>query len=56
MFISDQAVQEFKELYKKEYGVELNEKLARIKAIKVLKVMKIIYGPLKILTNQKCLK
>lgn len=53
MFISDEAVQEFKELYKQEYGIELDEKETRRKAIKVLNVMKIVYGPLKIPINQK---
>ena len=56
MFISDEAVQKFKGLYKHEYGVELDEKEARRKAIKVLNVIKIVYGPLKITNNQKEVK
>jgi len=48
MFISNQAILEFREIYKNEYGIELDEKEARRKAIKVLKVMEIIYKPLKV--------
>lgn len=53
MHLSDQAISEFKSIYKTKYGIELDEKEARRKAIKVLNVMKIVYGPLKIPINQR---
>lgn len=44
--VSDQGLQEFKNLYTHEYGVQLDDETARRKAIRVLKVMKIVYGSL----------
>ncbi len=48
MHVSSQALQEFKDLYLQEYGEELDDKTARKKAIGLLKVMRIVYGPLKV--------
>lgn len=47
MNVSVEAVEEFKRIYKQEYGINLDDKTARQKAIKVLKVIRIVYSPLK---------
>lgn len=47
-YVSPRALQEFKDLYLQEYGEKLDDKTARKKAIGLLKVMRIVYGPLKV--------
>lgn len=47
MHLSAIALQEFKDIYFHEYGVQLDDKKARQKAIGTLKVMRIVFGQLK---------
>lgn len=41
------AINEFKKLYKAEYGVELDDKTAKAKAEKLITIMSSIYTPIK---------
>ena len=45
--LSETALQEFKELYKQDYGVELSDEAALELAINLLTFMNVIYKPIK---------
>lgn len=45
--ISDKAVQEFKKIYKKDYGVELDDGVAFELAHKFFHMMRVVYRPIK---------
>jgi hypothetical protein len=52
--ISAEALKEFKELYQREYSLELTDEEATKKAISLLRLMKSIYQPIpKKVKNQK---
>jgi len=44
--ISKKALKEFKEIYQKEFDIELSDKDALEKAIKLLNLMKAVYKPM----------
>jgi len=44
--ISEKAILEFKEIYKKNFGENLPENVAREKAMKFLELFKIVFKPL----------
>jgi hypothetical protein len=44
--ISEKALKEFKEIYKKEFDIELSDKDALEKATKLLNLMRAVYGPI----------
>lgn len=46
MFLSDQAVQEFKEIYEKEFKEKLSEGEYRIRAENFLRLMELITKPI----------
>lgn len=46
MFLSDQAVKEFKEIYKDKFGVELSDEEAMTKGEDFLRFMKLILSPM----------
>lgn len=45
--VSSEALEEFKQLYKTEYGVELDNQTAMEKAGKLLMLMRVVYRPIK---------
>jgi hypothetical protein len=45
--ISEEALQEFMQLYQEEYGVELDKKTATDLAVNLLTFFKTIYRPIK---------
>ena len=47
--LSNQAVLEFQRIYKKNFGGDLPENVAREKAIKFLELFKIVFKPLPII-------
>lgn len=46
MKLDKKAIKEFKELYKKEFDKEIDDKMARELAIRVLNLFRAVYGPL----------
>ena len=46
MIPSKEAIKEFKEIYRKEFGEELSDQDALEKASKLLRLMEIIYKPM----------
>lgn len=44
--ISEKALKEFKEIYKKEFNIDLSDQDALEKATKLLNLMKAVYGPM----------
>jgi hypothetical protein len=44
--ISEEALKEFKAIYKKEFGVDLSDKDALESATKLLNLMKAVYKPM----------
>jgi hypothetical protein len=53
MMLSDKAVNEFRELAKKNRGIELSEPEARTMATKWLKFFALVYKPMKNEENKK---
>ncbi len=47
MKLSQKAIVEFQTIYKQEYGIELSEAEALEKAIKLLRLFKVVYKPIK---------
>ncbi len=47
MRISKEALEEYKAIYKKEFGKDISDKEALKQAIRLLTLMKIIYRPIK---------
>jgi hypothetical protein len=45
--LSKESIEEFKEIYKKDYGVDLTNEEATKFATKFLNLMKIVYRPIK---------
>jgi len=45
MEISDEAIKEFKEIYKKEFKEEIDDRKARIMAGRLLNLYKAVYEP-----------
>ena len=45
--VSTQALKEFKQIYKEEYGVDLDNQTAMEKAEKLLMLMRATYRPIK---------
>lgn len=45
--LSQQALNEFKEIYKSEFGEEIDDKTALDLATRLLNLMKVIYRPIK---------
>jgi hypothetical protein len=46
MIISEEALREFKAIYKKEFNEDISDKDALEKATKLLNLMKAVYGPM----------
>lgn len=46
MIISEEALREFKTIYKKEFNEDISDKDALEKATKLLNLMKAVYGPM----------
>jgi len=44
--ISEKALKEFKEIYKKEFDIDLSDQDTLEKATKLLNLMKAVYGPM----------
>jgi hypothetical protein len=44
--ISQEALEEFKAIYKKQFGIELSNQDALAKATKLLTLMKLVYKPI----------
>lgn len=44
--MNEEALEEFKKIYKDEYGVELDDKSARAKAEKLMTIIEAIYKPI----------
>jgi hypothetical protein len=49
--VSTQALNEFKQIYKEEYGVELDNQTALDKAERLLMLMSAVYRPIKRTSN-----
>lgn len=47
MKLSKKAIEEYKQIYKKEFGINLSYNQAEIEAIKLLRLFKILYRPIK---------
>lgn len=45
--VNQDELQEFKKLYKQEYGIELNDKIALFKAEKLLALIRAVYKPIR---------
>jgi hypothetical protein len=45
--VSTQALNEFKQIYKEEYGIELDNQTAMEKAERLLMLMRAVYRPMK---------
>ncbi len=45
--VSEKALEEFREIYRKKFGKELSEKDALDKALRLLNLYKAVYGPTK---------
>ncbi len=43
--LSEKALKEFREIYRKKFGKELNEKDTLDKALRLLNLYKAVYGP-----------
>jgi hypothetical protein len=50
--LSQESVLEFQRIYKKNFGVEISFDEAREQGMRLLKLFKIVYKPLKINNNQ----
>ncbi len=46
--VSTQALNEFKQIYKEEYGIELDSQTALEKAERLLMLMRAVYRPIKL--------
>lgn len=46
MPLSKEAIEEFKEIYKKEFGEEISDQEALEKATKLLRLIEIVYKPM----------
>lgn len=44
--LSDEAVEEYRQIYKKEYKVELSKEEAREQAERLIGLFKVIYAPI----------
>ncbi len=44
--VTQEALEEFKRLYKQEYGIELDDRAALYKAQKLLVLIKAVYKPI----------
>lgn len=44
--LSEKAVKEYQELYKREFGVELSNEKAREEAEKLIRLFQVIYRPI----------
>jgi len=53
MKLSKKALDEFKAIYKAEYGVELSDGEALDKGIRLLRLFKAVYKPIKSTTQNK---
>lgn len=45
--ISDKALQEYKEIYKRKFGIEVDDATALERAINLLTLMNTVYRPIK---------
>lgn len=46
MELDKKVIKEFREIYKKEFGEEINDTTAQEMAIRVLNLFRAVYGPL----------
>jgi len=46
MELTKETIKEFQEIYKKEFGEEINEVVARERARRLLELLKVVYRPL----------
>lgn len=53
MQLSEQAIEEFKEIYKKEFGEELSDIVAATRALNFLELFKLVYSPFQNNENKK---
>jgi hypothetical protein len=44
--LNNEAIEEFKKIYQEEYGIELDDQTARLKAEKLITIMNAIYRPI----------
>ncbi len=44
-FLSSQAISNYKQIFKKEFGIELTDTEAQIQGVKLLRLFKLIYKP-----------
>lgn len=49
--VSTQALNEFKQIYKEEYGIELDNQTALDKAERLLMLMRAVYRPIKVVSK-----
>lgn len=50
--LSHEAILEYQQIYKQEFGIELSYELANEKASEFLRLLKILYKPVSMLTSK----